>query len=37
MPRDTMTAEERFQTVIDLGVPDRIPVAPMIYSFAARY
>ena len=37
MPRDTMTAEERFQTVIDLGVPDRIPVAPMIYYFAARY
>jgi len=23
MPRDTMTAEERVQTVIELGVPDR--------------
>ena len=37
MPRDTMTAEERYQTVIELGVPDRAPVAPMIYYFAARY
>ena len=37
MPRDTMTAEERYQTVIELGVPDRVPVAPMIYYFAARY
>jgi len=32
-----MTAEERFQTVIALGVPDRVPVAPMIYYFAAFY
>ena len=24
MPRDTMTAEERVQTVIELGVPDRV-------------
>jgi hypothetical protein len=32
-----MTAEERYQTVVELGVPDRVPVAPMIYYFAARY
>jgi hypothetical protein len=37
MPEDTMTAEERLQTVIELGVPDRVPVAPMIYYFAAFY
>lgn len=37
MPNDTMTAEQRLQTVIRLGVPDRVPVAPMIYHFAARY
>ena len=32
-----MTSEQRLQTVIELGVPDRVPVAPMIYYFAARY
>jgi len=37
MLRDTMTSEQRLQTVIELGVPDRVPVAPMIYHFAARY
>ncbi|GAB4332151.1 MAG: uroporphyrinogen decarboxylase family protein [Candidatus Abyssubacteria bacterium] len=37
MTHDTMTPEERFQTVIGLGVPDRVPVAPMIYYFAAFY
>jgi hypothetical protein len=37
MPKDTMTSEQRLQTVIDLEVPDRVPVAPMIYHFAARY
>lgn len=37
MPHDTMTAEQRFQTVVELGVPDRVPVAPMIYYFAAFY
>lgn len=26
MPRDTMSAEERYQTVIELGVPDRVSV-----------
>lgn len=37
MPHDTLTAEQRLQTVIRLGVPDRVPVAPMIYYFAAYY
>ena len=37
MPQDTMTAEHRLQTVIGLGTPDRVPVAPMIYYFAAYY
>ena len=37
MPQDTMTAEQRLQTVIGLGAPDRVPVAPMIYYFAAFY
>ncbi len=37
MPKDTMTAEQRLQTVIRLGVPDRVPVDPMIYYFAAYY
>jgi uroporphyrinogen decarboxylase len=32
-----MTAEQRLQTVIGLGAPDRVPVAPMIYYFAAFY
>ncbi|RJP16087.1 MAG: hypothetical protein C4520_18910 [Candidatus Abyssobacteria bacterium SURF_5] len=35
--RDTLTSEERLQTVIRLGAPDRVPVAPMIYYFAAFY
>lgn len=35
--RDTLTAEQRLQTVINLGAPDRVPVAPMIYYFAAFY
>ncbi|MBI4832542.1 MAG: hypothetical protein HY801_13535 [Candidatus Lindowbacteria bacterium] len=37
MPNDTMTAEQRLQKVIELGAPDRVPVAPMIYYFAAFY
>jgi len=37
MPHDMMTAEQRLQTVIALGAPDRVPVAPMIYYFAAFY
>jgi hypothetical protein len=37
MPTDTLTAEQRLRTVIELGVPDRVPVAPMIYYFAAFY
>jgi Uroporphyrinogen decarboxylase (URO-D) len=36
-PGDTMTAEERLQAAINLQVPDRVPVSPMIYYFAATY
>jgi hypothetical protein len=32
-----MTSEQRLREVIALGVPDRVPVAPMIYHFAASY
>lgn len=35
--RDTMTSEERLQSVINLQVPDRVPVCPFIYYFAAKY
>jgi len=36
-PRDTMTAEERLRAVINLQVPDRVPVGPLIYYFNATY
>ncbi len=36
-PGDTMTSEERMQAVINLQVPDRVPVSPRIYYFAANY
>ena len=32
-----MTSEERLQTVIRCEEPDQVPVAPMIYYFAAYY
>ncbi len=35
--RDTMTAEERLRTVIDVRIPDRVPVSPLFYYFAANY
>jgi len=35
--KDTMTAEERFQAVINLQVPDRVPTNPFIYFFAAKF
>ena len=35
--RDSMTAEERLQAVINLQVPDRVPSCPFIYYFAAFY
>jgi hypothetical protein len=34
---DTMTSEERMQAAINLQVPDRVPVSPLIYYFAAYY
>ena len=36
-PGDTMTAEERLQAVVNLQVPDRVPVCPFIYYFAAKF
>jgi Uroporphyrinogen decarboxylase (URO-D) len=36
-PKDTMTAEERLRAVINLQVPDRVPVCPFIYYFAAKF
>ncbi len=35
--RDTLTAEERLQKVINLQQPDRVPVAPFIYYFASNF
>jgi hypothetical protein len=35
--KDTMTSEERLQRVINLQVPDRVPVAPLIYYFNSTY
>jgi Uroporphyrinogen decarboxylase (URO-D) len=34
---DSMIATERIETVIRLGKPDRVPVAPMLDMFSARY
>ncbi len=35
--KDTMTSEQRLQAVINLQVPDRVPVSHRIYYFAAKY
>ena len=35
--KDTLTSEERLQAVINLQKPDRVPVSPRIYYFAAKY
>lgn len=35
--KDSMTTEERLRAVINIQVPDRVPVSPRIYYFAARY
>jgi hypothetical protein len=37
LPGDALTAEERLRRVIRLQVPDRVPVAPLIYYFNAHY
>jgi uroporphyrinogen-III decarboxylase len=34
---DTMTAEQRLRAAIQIQVPDRVPVAPLIYYFNANY
>ena len=36
-PKDTMTSEERIQAAVNLRVPDRVPLVPIIYYFAAAY
>jgi hypothetical protein len=33
-PRDTMTAQERFDAVVRLGKPDRVPLSLMLYYYA---
>ena len=35
--KETMTAEERLTAAISCRVPDRVPCAPLIESYAARY
>ena len=35
--KDTMTKEERLRTVLKLGVPDRVPVAPLLGYFLCKY
>lgn len=35
MEKDRMSAEERLTTAMKCGVPDRVPVAPLIHYFAA--
>ena len=32
-----MDSKERIEAVVDLEVPDRVPVAPLVDHFAARY
>lgn len=34
---DTMEADERLEAALHLRVPDRVPVSPLIYYFAARH
>ena len=36
MIKETMTREQRLMTAINLGVPDRVPAAPVINLFACR-
>ncbi|MEW5734543.1 MAG: uroporphyrinogen decarboxylase family protein [Thermodesulfobacteriota bacterium] len=36
-PEDGMSAEERFETAVRLGVPDRVPLSLMLYYFAPLY
>ncbi len=35
--KDTMTSEERLQRAINVQVPDRVPVAPLVYYFNSFY
>ena len=37
MIRETMTREERLQAAINLEIPDRVPVAPLIFQFALKH
>ena len=32
--KDTMTAQERFDAVVRLGKPDRVPLSLMLYYYA---
>ena len=35
--RETMTPEERIRAAVNLEVPDRVPIVPLIGQFALRY
>ncbi|MBC8273531.1 MAG: hypothetical protein H8E40_00965, partial [Chloroflexi bacterium] len=37
MVKETMTREERVRAAVDLDVPDRVPVVPLMGQFALRY
>lgn len=37
MIEETMTKEQRIDTAIACGLPDRVPVVPLIYQFASRH
>jgi len=36
MIKETMTSEQRLLTAVNLGIPDRVPIAPLIGQFACR-
>jgi hypothetical protein len=37
MGQDSMSCEQRLQAVLNLQIPDRVPVCPFIYYFAAGF
>ncbi len=37
MIKETMTREERIRAAVNLEVPDRVPIVPLIYQFVFRY
>ncbi len=35
MPEEIMTTEERVDTALRCGIPDRVPAVPLVHYFAA--